>query len=88
MATITFDTLKFVEKLKAAGVSESQAKAEAEALQEALGTAEMATKRDIERIESQLREMKAEINGKLTLVQWMLALIVAAEVIPLLGKIF
>jgi len=32
MATITFDTLKFVEKLKAGGVSEVQAKAEAEAL--------------------------------------------------------
>jgi len=42
----------------------------------------------IERVESQLREMKAEINGKLTLVQWMLALIVVAEVAPLLGKLF
>lgn len=62
--------------------------AEAEALQKALGTAEVATKRDIERVEGQLREMKAEINGKLTLVQWMLALVVAAEVVPLLGKLF
>jgi len=88
MATITFDALKFVEKLKAAGVSESQAKAEAEALQDALGAAEVATKRDIERVEGQLREMKAEINGKLTLVQSMLALVVAAEVVPLLGKLF
>ena len=67
---------------------ESQAKAEAEALQEALGTADVATKRDIERVEGQLREMKAEINDKLTLVQWMLALVVAAEVVPLLGKLF
>ena len=88
MATITFDALKFVEKLKAAGVSESQAKAEAEALQDALGAAEVATKRDIDRVEGQLREMKAEINGKLTLVQSMLALVVAAEVVPLLGKLF
>jgi hypothetical protein len=31
--------------------------------------------------------MKAELNGKLTLVQWMLALVVAAEAVPLLGKI-
>jgi hypothetical protein len=46
----------------------------------------MATTHDIERVESQLREMKAEINGKLTLVQWMLALIVVAEAAPLLGK--
>ena len=59
-----------------------------EALQEALGAAEVATKRDIERVEGQLREMKAEINGKLTLVQSMLALVVAAEVVPLLGKLF
>jgi hypothetical protein len=34
MVTITFDTLRFVEKFKAAGVSELQAKAESEALQE------------------------------------------------------
>ena len=88
MATITFDALKFVEKLKAAGVSESQAKAEAEALQDALGAAEVATKRDIERVEGQLREMKAEINGNLTLAQWILPLVVAAEVVPLLGKLF
>ena len=32
MTAITFDTLKFVEKLKAAGVPEGHAKAEAEAL--------------------------------------------------------
>jgi hypothetical protein len=32
MATVTFDTLKFVERLKAAGVPEAQVKAEAEAL--------------------------------------------------------
>ena len=32
MATITFDTLKFVEKLRAGGVPEEQAKAGAEAL--------------------------------------------------------
>lgn len=32
MATITFDTLKFVERLKLAGVSEEQAKAEVEVL--------------------------------------------------------
>jgi hypothetical protein len=69
MAMIAFDTLKFVEKLKAAGVSEAQVKAEAEALQEAPGTAEVATQRDIERVKGQLRKMKAEINGKLTLVQ-------------------
>ena len=36
MTTITFDTLKFVEKLMSAGVPAAQAKAEAEALVSAL----------------------------------------------------
>lgn len=98
MATTTFDTLKFVEKLKAAGIPEAHAKAEVEALQSALAEtmdAQLATKADIVRLErrmdgleSQLREMKAELNGKLTLVQWMLALVVAAEAAPLLSKLF
>jgi hypothetical protein len=91
VATITFDTLKFVEKLKAAGVPEAQAKAEAEALQgvlsESLDT-QLATKRDIDGLRSELKEFKAEVNGKLTLVQWMLALVVAAEVVPLLAQLF
>lgn len=58
MATITFDTLKFVERLKAAGVPESQAKAEAEALTEALAKTiairDLATKADLESFKSDL----------------------------------
>lgn len=54
MATITFDTLKFVERLKAAGVPEEQAKAEVEALAEALSETiavrELATKSDLESV--------------------------------------
>ncbi|MEW5973614.1 MAG: DUF1640 domain-containing protein [Pseudomonadota bacterium] len=59
MATITFDTLKFVEKLRAAGVPEAQAKAEAEALAEALGAAKVATVRDIECLGSQMGASKS-----------------------------
>lgn len=88
MATITFDTLKFVEKLRAAGVPEAQAKAEAEALVEALGTAEVATVRDIERLESQMREMRADIHGKMTLVQWMLGLLLGGVMMLLLRAFF
>jgi hypothetical protein len=50
MATVVFDTLKFVERLKAAGVPEAQAKAMVEAQQEALSESvatQLATKIDL-----------------------------------------
>lgn len=61
MSTITFDTLKFVEKLKSAGVPEAQAKAEAEALVSAFAEAmdaQLATRSDIFRIEKELAVLK------------------------------
>ena len=79
MATITFDTLKFVEKLKSAGVPEAQAKAEAEALVSALAEAmdsQLATKTDIFRVEKELAVLK-----------WMTG-IVAGGVIALVMKAF
>lgn len=75
MATITFDTLKFVEKLKAAGANESQAKAEAEALASAFSEAmdpQSTSKSDINRLERELLVLKwmvgMVIGGILTLV--------------------
>ena len=91
MATITFDTLKFVERLKAAGIPEGQAKAEAEALQGAFAEAldsQLATKRDIDRLERLMDGMEAKLTGELTLVKWMLALVIAAQVIPMAAKLF
>ena len=75
MATITFDTLKFVEKLRAAGVSEAQAKAEAEALVTAFSEAmdsQLASKSDINRLERELLVLKwmvgLVLGGVLTLI--------------------
>jgi len=67
MATVTFDTLKFVEKLRAAGVPEAQAKAMAEAHQQALSESvatQLATKADL-----------AEL--KLDVIKWMVGLALA-----------
>jgi len=47
MTAITFDTLKFANKLKAAGVPAQQAEAEAEALADALSSSEIATRTDL-----------------------------------------
>ena len=80
MATITFDTLEYASKLKAAGFSEPQAEALArvqkESLSEALDTT-LATKGDIE-----------EIKGELRLIRWMLALVIAVTVLPALKTLF
>lgn len=86
MTTITFDTLKFVERLRAAGVPDGQAKAEAEALAEALSESAanmLATKQDINRIEMKL----AGHDGEFKLIKWMIGLLLAG-VMSLILKAF
>jgi hypothetical protein len=70
MATVTFDTLKFVEKLESAGITREQAKAEAEALVTALSEAmdsQLATKNDINRLEKELVVVKRMVGAILGL---------------------
>jgi len=55
MATVTFDTLKFVETLKEAGVPEPQAKAFSTAVRESHEVADLATKADLREYESAIR---------------------------------
>jgi hypothetical protein len=45
---------------------------------------QLATKANIDRLELRM----AGMDGKLTLIQWMPALVVAAEVMPLAAKLF
>jgi hypothetical protein len=92
MSTVTFDTLKFVEKLKAAGIPEGQAKAEAEALQEAFSDSAaytFATKRDVADIRLEIRDVRAEIErSKYDLIKWMAGLLLAqAAVVAALVKL-
>lgn len=51
MATITFDTHKFIRRLREAGISEEQAEAIAEAFRDAHFEAEVATKTDLRELE-------------------------------------
>jgi len=51
MTTVTFDTLKFANELKKAGIPDSQAEAEARALANAIGEIDVATKRDLAKLE-------------------------------------
>ena len=65
MATMASDTLKFVRKLKESGLPESQAEAIADAFRDAQSEAELATKRDIEDVRRNMREMEQRMVSKL-----------------------
>jgi hypothetical protein len=72
MTAITFDTLRFVERLEAAGMPRAQAVALAEVQKESFHEAldsTLATKADLEKIEHKL----IEHDGKFNLLHWMLA---------------
>ncbi|MCB1986334.1 MAG: DUF1640 domain-containing protein [Burkholderiales bacterium] len=54
MPTISFDTHKFIRRLREAGISEEQAEAIAEAFRDAHIEAEVATKTDLRELEYRL----------------------------------
>jgi len=67
MSSITFDTLKFVETLKAAGVSDEQAKAISNAVRDAHEMAELATKRDLAELRTELQRDIRELEYRMTI---------------------
>lgn len=89
MATITFDTLKFAQTLRAAGVSENQAEAFAEAVRESHLSAEVATKPDVDLLRAEIRKDIADSRAELT--RWIVSVgilqsaLIAALVIKLIG---
>jgi len=93
MAAMGFDTLKFARKLKAAGVPERQAEAQAEIMAEAflLNMDALVTKDYLDaRFAEQQARMDtrfAEVDGKFRLVMWMLAVVMASTVIPAVHRL-
>lgn len=65
MTTITFDTYKFIQKLKAAGLPEQQAQAISDAFRDAQSEAQLATKHDIENLRRDMRELEQRMTIKL-----------------------
>ncbi len=86
MSSVTFDTLKYVETLKEAGVPDNQARAQSEALKEVLNT-EVATKHDLKELELKIDTRFEKIQGEFTLVKWMIGFNLAISV-SILFKIF
>ncbi|MDP2902893.1 MAG: DUF1640 domain-containing protein [Methylovulum sp.] len=63
MTTITFDTLKFANKLKSAGVLPQHAEAEADALADIfeVNLKEVATKEDIKHLEEDIKHLEERL---------------------------
>lgn len=100
MTAITFDTLKYVKTLKAAGFDEQQAEAlavtQADVLAKNLDDLatkadikefEGATRANIKELEGKMREFEAHVMGEIRLNRWMLALIIIVTVLPALKSL-
>jgi hypothetical protein len=83
MTAITFDALKFSKRLIEAGAAPELADALAEAQKDSLADlleTQLATRADISRLELRLER----IEGEIKLNRWMLAVVMAAVVLPIL----
>ncbi len=65
MATVTFDTHKFIRRLRDSGMPDEQAEALADALRDVQSEAELATKRDIQDLETRIREVELRLTIKI-----------------------
>ena len=65
MATVTFDTHKFIRRLRDSGMPDEQAEALADALRDVQSEAELATKRDIQDLETRIREVELHLTIKI-----------------------
>ena len=81
MSTTTFDTYRFIKRLRDAGVSEQQAEAEAEALAEAL----LSTGSNLV-TEAKLERELSPIKTDLMLLKWMGG-VITAGIIAILAKL-
>jgi len=101
MTTITFDTLKFANRLKSAGIPPQHAEAEAQALAEVFDTNlnTFATKADLaqmeERMDNKLAKLELRIDtrferidGEMNLLKWMMGLLLAGVASLILKAFF
>ena len=89
MASITFDTLQFVQRLKKAGMPENEAEAIAEAVRDVQEKNDVATSRDVAMTEAKLEVKIAETKSDL--IKWVVGIgvlqtsLIAALMLKLTG---
>ncbi len=73
MATVAFDTHKFVRKLQEAGFDQKQAEGLTEAMRSAIEETELVTRKDLQ---TELAPVKADLN----LLKWMMGALIALAI--------
>jgi len=76
MSSVSFDTHKFIRKLRESGMSDAQAEAVADAFREAQGEADLATKSDLRELELRLT---IKIGGMLVIAIGVLAAVLKLQ---------
>jgi len=89
MATVTFDTLKFVKTLEEAGVPEPQAEAFSTAVRDSHEAAELATKADLREVETNLRheisDLRKDMDAKFEKLELCMTIKLGSIVVLALG---
>jgi len=98
MATLTFDTLKFVKRLKSAGFNDEQSEALSEAQRESLSDildTSVSTKSDIARLEKEIESLRRDVKefdikfgGEMKLIKWMMGFVLAGIAALILKTFF
>ena len=94
MTVATFDTLKYANTLKAAGVPDKQAEAQAAVLADALAVnlKDLVTKDDLAAtkrdLEQSINLLRADMNGKFALLYWMGGVLMTISVAVLIRLFF
>lgn len=83
MSSITFDTLKFAERLEKAGLTREQAAAivetQKDAMSEAMDTT-LATKADINDLKGELKSEIASVRSEINTIKWMMGVLIAIAI--------
>ena len=92
MTTMTFDRLAYIDRLKAAGFAEPQARAMADGLDQALRE-EVATKSDLALLRGEMIGLKGELLAamradKIDFLKWVVMLIVGQTAVFTALKLF
>jgi len=84
------DTHEFIKALKTAGFPEIQAETLVEQLKksEESSFANLATKRDIEDVRRDMKELELRLTGEMTLLKWMIGFVLAGIVSLILKAFF